>query len=81
MLASGRAPLPPLRHEQKPFLTVFGEHDQAFKAQGADRTFQEIVPGAKGQPHTTIVGADHFLQEEKGPELAQIIVDFLARRA
>jgi len=32
-----------------------------------------------GQPHTTIVGAGHFLQEDRGPELAQVIVDFIAR--
>lgn len=70
-----------LRRWEKPFLTVFSEGDRAFKAQGADLIFQEAVPGAKGQPHTTIGGAGHFLQEEKGPEFAQIIVDFLARTA
>ena len=76
---ANRAAWEVLRRWEKPFLTVFGERDQAFKAQGADSVFQESVPGAKGQPHTTIVGAGHFLQEEKGPEFAQIIVDFLAR--
>src|SRR5215467_13794537 len=39
-----------------------------------DQYFQEHVPGAAGQPHTTIVGASHFLQEDKGPELAQVVV-------
>ena len=77
--SANRAAWEVLRHWKKPFLTVFSERDRAFKAQGADRIFQEIVPGTKGQPHTTIVGAGHFLQEEKGPEFAQIIVDFLAR--
>ena len=67
-----------LRHWKKPFLTAFSDADRAFKAAGADKIFQETVPGAKGQLHTTIVGAGHFLQEEKGPEFAQIIVDFLA---
>jgi haloalkane dehalogenase len=78
---ANRAAWEVLRHWEKPFLTVFSEGDQAFKAQGADQIFQEIVPGAKGQPHTTIGGAGHFLQEEKGPEFARIIVDFLARTA
>jgi haloalkane dehalogenase len=50
-----------LRHWEQPFLTVFGEADRAFKAQGADQIFQEVVPGAKGQPHTTMIGAGHFL--------------------
>lgn len=68
-----------LRRWHKPFLTAFSDSDRAFKAAGADKIFQEVVPGAKDQPHTTIAGAGHFLQEEKGPELAQVIVDFLAR--
>jgi haloalkane dehalogenase len=37
-----------------------------------------MVPGTKGQPHTTIEGAGHFLQEDKGEELAKVIVDFIA---
>jgi haloalkane dehalogenase len=36
-----------------------------------------MVPGTKGQPHTTIVGGGHFLQEDKGEELAQVVVDWL----
>lgn len=67
-----------LRRWEKPFLTVFGEADRAFKAQGADQIFQQVVPGAKGQPHATITGAGHFLQEDKGLEFARLIVDFLA---
>ena len=62
---------------QKPFLTAFSDSDPVTR--GADRLFQSIIPGAKGQPHTTIVGAGHFLQEDKGPELAQVVVDFIAQ--
>jgi haloalkane dehalogenase len=65
-----------LRRWEKPFLTAFSDADPAFK--GMDQVFQEAVPGAKGQPHTTITGTGHFLQEDKGPELARVIVDFLA---
>ena len=78
-----------LRRFQKPFLTAFSDLDPAFggaAAPGAytggppiDRFFQEQVPGARGQPHTTIRGASHFLQEDRGPELAQVVVDFVAR--
>jgi len=46
---------------------------------GGDSVFQAVVPGAKGQPHTTIIGAGHFLQEDKGEELAAVIVDFIER--
>jgi pimeloyl-ACP methyl ester carboxylesterase len=31
----------------------------------------------KGQAHTTIVGAGHFLQEDKGEELAELTLDFI----
>ena len=68
-----------LRRWEKPFLTAFSDGDSAFK--GVDKVFQEAVPGAKNQPHTTITGAGHLLQEDQGPEFARIIVDFLARTA
>ena len=43
------------------------------------RSWCAAVPGAEGQPHTTIAGAGHFLQEDKGEELARAVVDFIAR--
>ena len=52
--------------------------DQDPITRGADRAFQSRVPGAKGQPHTTIEGGGHFLQEDKGEELAKVIVSWLA---
>jgi haloalkane dehalogenase len=39
--------------------------------------FRERVPGAQGQPHTTIEGGGHFLQEGRGDVLANLIVDFI----
>jgi haloalkane dehalogenase len=39
--------------------------------------WQKLVPGAQGQPHTTIRGAGHFLQEDKGPEIARAISDLI----
>jgi haloalkane dehalogenase len=46
---------------------------------GADRIFQKLVPGAKGQPHTIIKSAGHFLQEDKGEELARVVLDFASK--
>jgi haloalkane dehalogenase len=60
----------------KPFLTAFSDGDPI--TSGGERAFQRLVPGAKGQPHTTITDAGHFLQEDKGPELAQVVLDFMA---
>ncbi|HEV7888678.1 MAG TPA: haloalkane dehalogenase, partial [Acidimicrobiales bacterium] len=61
---------------ERPFLTAFADSDPI--TAGADRHLQAQVAGAQGQPHTTIVGAGHFLQEDKGEELAQVVVDFIA---
>ncbi|MFQ5578817.1 MAG: haloalkane dehalogenase, partial [Anaerolineae bacterium] len=61
----------------KPFLTAFSDSDPI--TGGGERPFQRLVPGAKGQPHTTITGAGHFLQEDKGEELAGVVVAFINR--
>jgi haloalkane dehalogenase len=66
-----------LRQFDKPFLTAFSDGDPVTR--GGDRYFQKLVPGAAGQPHTTIEGAGHFLQEDRGPKLAQVVVDFMAQ--
>ena len=60
----------------KPFLTCFSDLDPITK--GGDAPFRAKVPGAQGQPHTTIEGASHFLQEDRGPELASLINAFIA---
>ncbi|MBU2647276.1 haloalkane dehalogenase [bacterium] len=59
----------------KPFLTAFSDSDPVTK--GGDRIFQDRVPGAKNQPHTTIQNAAHFLQEDAGEELAKVVLDFI----
>ncbi|MEZ4371515.1 MAG: haloalkane dehalogenase [Polyangiaceae bacterium] len=58
-----------------PFLTAFSDEDPIMR--GLDKVLQQIVPGAKGQAHTTIVGGGHFLQEDRGPELAEAVHDFV----
>ena len=65
-----------LEQWEKPFLTAFSDSDPIMR--GGDRIFQSRVPGTKGQPHTTITGAGHFLQEDKGEELARVVADFIA---
>jgi haloalkane dehalogenase len=66
-----------LRRWNKPFLTAFSDKDPITR--GGDRFLQMVVPGAQGQPHVTIAGGGHFLQEDRGEELAQVIVHFLGR--
>ncbi|HEX4951149.1 MAG TPA: haloalkane dehalogenase [Blastocatellia bacterium] len=65
------------RQWKKPFLTAFGNRDPI--TGGGDKKFQSEVPGAKGQPHTTVEGGKHFIQETNGKELAEIIVNFIKK--
>jgi haloalkane dehalogenase len=64
-----------LERWRKPFLTAFSDSDPI--TAGGDRVMQKRIPGAAGQPHTTIAGAGHFLQEDKGEELARVCIDFI----
>lgn len=59
----------------KPFLTLFGNRDPVTR--GGHRPWQARVPGAKGQPHNIVRGAGHFLQEDKGEEVAQAVAAFI----
>lgn len=60
---------------EKPFLTAFSDQDAITR--GGEKVFQSVVPGAKGREHPTITGGGHFLQEDKGEELARVVVDFV----
>ena len=64
-----------LERFEKPFLTAFSDQDPTTVAWA--EVFRRRVPGARGQPHITIRGAGHFLQEDKGEELAGHVVDFI----
>jgi haloalkane dehalogenase len=61
---------------EKPFLTAFSDDDPITR--GGDKVFQKLIPGAKHQPHTTMKGGGHFLQEDCGPAFAAVVVDFIA---
>ena len=57
-------------------LTLFSDQDAITR--GGEKPFQKLLPGAKGQPHETIEGGGHFLQEDKGEIIAEKIVSWLA---
>jgi len=60
----------------KPFLCAFSDKDPV--TAGGQRAFLGLVPGTEGQPHTTIEGAGHFLQEDAGEQSATVIAGFIA---
>jgi haloalkane dehalogenase len=61
---------------ERPFLCAFSDGDPI--TAGGDAPFRRLVRGAQGQPHTTIEGAGHFVQEDKGEELARVVLGWLA---
>jgi len=61
---------------QKPFLTAFSDTDPI--TAGGDKVMQKLIPGTRGQAHTTIVNGGHFLQEDQGETLAEVVVQFIA---
>lgn len=77
--AANRAAWKVLEHFDKPFLCAFSDGDPI--TGGLDAPLRQRIPGAAGQPHTTIAGAGHFLQEDRGPELARVVVDFVKNTA
>ncbi len=62
-------------HCELPFLTLFSNRDPVTR--GGHKVWQKRVPGAQGQPHAITRGAGHFLQEDKGTEVAQAIAAFI----
>jgi haloalkane dehalogenase len=65
-----------LEQWQRPFLTAYSDSDPATR--GWDAVFQERIPGATGQDHTTITGAGHFVQEQQGEHLGRVIARFVS---
>ena len=60
---------------EKPALVLFSDSDPIFSAAHAER-MAALIPGAG--PAETVAGAAHFLQEDRGEEIAARIVSWLA---
>jgi haloalkane dehalogenase len=59
----------------RPFLVAFSDGDPI--TGGMAPVLRRAVPGAAGLDHPTIAGAGHFLQEDAGEELGQVIARFI----
>jgi len=58
-----------------PFLCAFSDGDPITGPMA--EILPKLIPGADGQPHTTIRGAGHFLQEDAGEELGRVVAEFV----
>ncbi|PLW67262.1 haloalkane dehalogenase [Pseudohalioglobus lutimaris] len=65
-----------LEQWQKPFLTAFSDSDPI--TAGGDAVMQKLIPGCQGQAHTIIENGGHFLQEDQGEKLAEVVNTFIA---
>lgn len=72
---ANRAAWESLRHFDRPFLCAFSDSDPITR--GADAVFRAQIPGAAAHPPVTIANAGHFLQEDKGTELAAAVARFV----
>jgi haloalkane dehalogenase len=59
----------------KPFLVAFSDRDPI--TGGMAPLLQQAIPGAAGLEHPVIAGAGHFLQEDAGQRLGEVIAAFL----
>ena len=73
---ANRAAWEALAQWDKPFLCAFSDRDPITRQ--AAPLFIDTVPGARGLHHPTITGAGHFLQEDAGPALAEVVIGLMA---
>ena len=71
---ANRAAWEVLEQFDRPTLVAFSDEDPVTR--GGDRAFAKI-PGTAHVPAATVTGGGHFLQEDRGPELAALVVDLV----
>ena len=64
-----------LKQFNTPFMTAFSDSDPV--TAGGDKLMQSLIPGCRGVQHNTVVKGGHFVQEDKGPELADLLITFI----
>jgi len=66
-----------LKQFKKPFITAFGDSDPITK--GGDKLFQKLIPGCKGMAHRLVENGGHFIQEDQGELLANLLIQFIKK--
>jgi haloalkane dehalogenase len=68
-----------LKTWEKPALVMFSDKDPIMR--GGHKWFMGNIPFLKDKDWIEIKGAGHFLQEDKGEEIAQHIFEFMQKTA
>lgn len=61
---------------EKPALVAFSDSDPVFPSPKASQVFVDLIPGAGEQ--VAIEGAAHFLQEDRGEQIAAAILEWMS---
>jgi haloalkane dehalogenase len=70
-----RAVADELSRWDKPALVAFSDEDPVFPYPRAGERFTSLIPGAGEQ--VRIEGAAHFLQEDRGEQIAELVLEFV----
>jgi haloalkane dehalogenase len=73
---ANRAAWEVLSRWDKPFLVAFSDGDPI--TGGMAPLLQKLIPGTQGLGHPVIENAGHFLQEDAGTKLGQVIAEFVS---
>lgn len=65
-----------LKAWEQPFLTLWCPDDPVLGHLAAD--FISRIPGAAGQPHRTFQPGGHFVQDDRGEDIAAALIDWIA---
>jgi haloalkane dehalogenase len=69
-----------LKRYNKPFLTIHGANEPGVSP-AVQQWYIDNIPGAKGQAHHRYPDASHFLQDDKGQDIAARINAFMVKNA
>lgn len=72
---ANRAAWEKLKNFNKPFYCAFSDSDPI--TAGGEVLFQNRIPGCEETLNFTVADGGHFIQEDKGEELAQLLIKFI----
>jgi pimeloyl-ACP methyl ester carboxylesterase len=68
-----------LKDDRRPARVLWADSDPALPLEPIGRLVEGLFPGSEGL--TVITDAGHYLQEDQGARIGELIVDFLGARS